>query len=134
MTHPTKILLFDGVCNLCNGAVQFVIKRDKKGLFKYAALQSQAGQALLTKYNLPSNQFNSFVYISEKGCFTKSSAALTIAKELGGVWLLFYGFIVVPKFIRDFVYDTIAKNRYKWFGRTETCMVPTAELQSRFLD
>lgn len=128
------VLLFDGVCNLCNGAVQFIIARDKKAVFKFAALQSEAGQSLLRKYNLPVKDFESFVLINNDTAYTESTAALTVAKLLGGVWKLAYVLIVIPKFIRDFFYRLVANSRYKIFGRQESCMLPTPELKSRFLN
>ena len=127
------IILFDGVCNLCNGAVQYFIKRDKKKILKYASLQSESGQALLKKYDLPLTQFNSFVFIYDGKVYLRSSAALRAAKLLSGPVSWLYGFIIVPRFIRDGVYNMIAKNRYKWFGKQESCMIPTPELKSRFL-
>lgn len=130
--HP--ILLFDGVCNLCNGFVQFVIKRDKKAKFKFASLQSEAGQELLNEYGLKTEDFESFVYIKNNKFYQKSSAALTLLSDLGGLWILFYPLMIFPRFIRDFVYNLVARNRYKMFGKTESCMVPTPELKARFLD
>ena len=130
-THP--IILFDGICNLCNGAVQFVIKHDPEAMFHFASLQSEAGQTLLQQYNLPKNNFSSFVLIDDDKAYTKSTAALKVAKRLNGGVKLLYGFIIVPPFIRNAVYNTIAKNRYKWFGKKNECMIPTPALQSRFL-
>ena len=98
----SPILLFDGVCNLCNGIVQFTIDRDPKGKFKFASLQSRAGQALLEKFGLPTNDFDSFVFITEDKYFVKSSAGLHVLKELGGAWKLFYVFIIFPRPLRDF--------------------------------
>lgn len=134
MTHNEHIILFDGVCNLCNSSVQFVIKRDKKSIFKFASLQSESGQALLKKFDLPADDFNSFVYIKGEQCYLRSTAVLKVAKELGGGWILLYGFIIVPKFIRDFFYNMIAKSRYRIFGKQDSCMIPTPELRSRFLE
>jgi predicted DCC family thiol-disulfide oxidoreductase YuxK len=132
---PTKpIILFDGICNLCNGAVQFVIKHDPAGIFVFASIQSNIGQKLLQTYQLPINNFNSFVLIQNNEAFTKSTAALKVSKQLKGAVKLLYGFIIVPAFIRNAVYNTIAKNRYKWFGKKEACMVPSPSLQSRFLN
>lgn len=128
------IILFDGVCNLCNGTVQFIIKRDKKNQFHFASLQSESGQHLLAKYNLPLNDYNSFVLIEDDKVYTRSLAALRVAKKLKGLWPFLYGFIIVPKFIRDGIYKWIAKNRYKWFGKQDSCMVPTYELRARFLN
>jgi predicted DCC family thiol-disulfide oxidoreductase YuxK len=128
------IILFDGVCNLCTGSVQFVLKRDKKKEFFFGSLQGYAGQDYLKKYQLPSNTFNSFLLIEGERIYTRSTAALRTAKHLGGGWPLLYGFIIVPKFIRDAVYNLIAKNRYRWFGQKEACWLPTPELRSRFLE
>lgn len=130
--HP--VILFDGVCNLCNSSVQFVIKHDSNGIFKFASLQSDAGEALLKKYNLPLNNFNSFLLIEDGKVYSRSSAALRVAKKLNGIIKILYGFIIVPKFIRDAVYNLVATNRYKWFGKKEECMIPTPALQSRFLN
>ncbi len=115
ISHP--VILFDGVCNLCNASVQFVIRHDKKRLFRFASLQSSFGESILKKYNLPANTFNSFILLSDNKIYTRSTAALLVAKKLNGLIKLFYGFIILPGFIRDFVYNVIAKNRYKWFGR-----------------
>jgi predicted DCC family thiol-disulfide oxidoreductase YuxK len=129
-----KIILFDGVCNLCNGAVQFIIKNDDKGKFKFASLQSDFGQQILSKNNLPTSDFNSFVFFENDKIFMKSTAALKVLKGLGGKWKMLYVFIIVPKFIRDIAYDFIAKRRYSIWGKIESCMMPTPELKSRFLD
>lgn len=128
------IILFDGVCNLCNGSVQFVLKHDKQKHFRFAALQSAAGQALLKKHNLHETIFNSFVLIKEGKPYLKSTAALIVAKELNGPIKILYAFIIVPTFLRNTVYNFIAKNRYKWFGKQESCMIPTPDIQSRFLN
>ncbi len=132
--YDQPVILFDGVCNLCNGAVQFVIRHDPKGKFLFASLQSTEGQKLLQQYQLPLNNFNSFVLLQDEKAYTRSTGALKVAKELGGVWPLLYGFIIVPKFIRDAVYNWIANNRYKWFGKQDSCMIPTAALKARFLN
>jgi predicted DCC family thiol-disulfide oxidoreductase YuxK len=129
-----NILLFDGVCNLCNGFVQFVIKKDKADKIKFASLQSAAGQKLLLRHHLPTTQFQSFVYIKENKIFLKSTAALNLMKDIGGIWKLLYAFIIVPTFIRDFVYSIVAKNRYKWFGKQSSCIMPTKELMNKFLN
>lgn len=128
-----KIILFDGVCNLCNSAVNFVIKRDKKKVFKFAALQSEIGQDLISKFNLDATKMDSIILIDNDRYYEKSSAALHIAKYLSRAYPLLFGFIVVPKFIRNAVYDYVASNRYKWFGKKESCMIPTQELKSKFL-
>ncbi|WP_430899779.1 MULTISPECIES: thiol-disulfide oxidoreductase DCC family protein [unclassified Paraflavitalea] len=129
-----KIVLFDSVCNLCNSSVQFIIKHDKKGQFLFGSLQGNYGQETLRKFNLPTNEFNSFMLLEDGKLYTKSTGALRMLKHLGGAWSLLYAFIIVPKFIRDGVYNWVAKNRYKWFGKKEACWVPTPELKARFLD
>jgi predicted DCC family thiol-disulfide oxidoreductase YuxK len=132
ISHP--VILFDGVCNLCNASVQYVIKHDKKRLFRFASLQSSFGEKVLTEHNLPHNTFNSFILIDSNKIYTRSTAALIVAKKLSGLIKLLYIFIIVPEFIRDIVYDIIARNRYKWFGKKEACWLPTPELKSLFYD
>jgi predicted DCC family thiol-disulfide oxidoreductase YuxK len=129
-----SIILFDGVCNVCSGAVQFVIKRDKKNIFRFASLQSAEGQKLLAHHKLPPSDFNSFVLIENDKVYIKSDGALKVAKELNGLWPLLYGFIIVPKVLRDGVYNLIARNRYKWFGKKDSCMIPTPEIMAKFLN
>ena|SRR5438132_352884 len=131
---PKYIILFDGVCNLCNGSVQFVVKRDKKKQFLFGSLQGKTGQAYLHKFNLSANVFNSFMLVEDDQVYTRSTAALRVLKHLGGVWQLLYAFIIIPKFIRDAVYKLIAANRYKWFGKKDQCRVPTPEERAWFLD
>lgn len=133
MKSKHKIILFDGVCNLCNSSVTFVIKRDKKDLFRFAALQEDPGKSLLDKHNIDTSQTDSIILVDGDKAYTKSTAALEIARSLGGLYPLLYGFMVIPKFIRNWVYDYIAKNRYKWYGKKESCMIPTPELRSKFL-
>lgn len=128
-----NVLLFDGVCNLCNSTVQFILKRDKKKRFYFAALQSEKGQELLQKFGLPTQDFDTVVYVRGESFLTKSSAALYIMRDLGGFWQILFPLIVIPKFIRDAVYSWVARNRYRWFGRQESCMLPTPDLKSRFL-
>ena len=128
-----KIILFDGVCNLCNGVVQFVIKQDKKAVFRFSSLQSDFGQGVLAKHHFPVNELNSFIFLKGEKLYIKSNAALEMCKELGGFWIIIYGFKIIPRFIRDWVYDTIAKNRYRWFGKQESCWLPTPELKARFI-
>ena len=132
--QQNPIILFDGVCNLCNNSVQFVIKHDKTSKFSFAALQSSAGKALLQQHGLPQQGFDSFVLIQNEKVSLQSTAALNVAKQLAGPIQLLYAFIIVPAFIRNAVYNLIAKNRYKWFGKKESCMIPTIALQSRFLN
>ena len=134
MDNPNQnILLFDGVCNLCNGLVRFIIKRDKEGKFKFTSLQSEPGQQLLERFGLSKNEFESFVLIWGDQYYLKSTAALKTLRELGGPWKIFYVFIWIPRPLRDFLYDIIAKSRYKVFGKRETCMIPTPESNARFL-
>ena len=127
------IVLFDGVCNLCNSAVQFIIKHDKKNTFRFAALQSDTGQKLLAQYNFPKNELNSFILIENNQAYDRSTGALRVVKNFKGLWPMLYGFIILPKFIRDGIYNWVGKNRYKWFGKKEECMIPTPELKARFL-
>ncbi len=132
--NETYILLFDGVCNLCISVVNFTIKKDTKGKFKFAALQSESGQALLNKFGLSTKDFNSFIFISGDKYFIKSSAVLHVLKELRIVWILFYIFIVIPRPIRDFMYSIIAKTRYTIFGKQNTCFIPSPDIKRKFLD
>ena len=127
-----KIILFDGVCNLCNSSVNLIIKHDKKDVFRFASLQSDFGQNLLSEFKLDSNITDSIVLVAENHCYIKSSAALRISKNMSGLYPLLFGFIIIPSFIRNWVYDYVAKNRYKWYGKNESCMIPTLELQEKF--
>jgi predicted DCC family thiol-disulfide oxidoreductase YuxK len=113
--------------------VQFIIKKDKKEQFRFAPLQSDAGARLLRQYGLSTTDLDSFVLIHQGHAYKRSSGALRVAKLLGGGWRLLYGLIVIPKFIRDAVYKFVAKNRYKWYGKKDSCMVPTPALKARFL-
>lgn len=128
-----KIILFDGVCNLCNSSVNYVIKHDKKNVFKYAALQSEIGQQLLENHNIDSKNTDSIVFINQEKVYVKSTAALHITKSLSGALPLLFGFIIAPTFIRNWVYDFVARNRYKWYGKKESCMIPTPSLKDKFL-
>jgi len=130
-SHP--IILFDGVCNLCDGFVQFVMKRDKAGEFRFAPLQSEAGRTLLHHFNVDENVMDSVILIENGVVCNKSTAALRTVRRIGGAWGLAYVFIILPKFIRNTVYDFIAKNRYRWFGKKDACMIPTPEVRARFL-
>jgi predicted DCC family thiol-disulfide oxidoreductase YuxK len=127
------VLLFDGVCNLCNGLVQFVIKRDRAARFRFGALQSPAGRKFMKQFKLPVQDLETLVLVKDGKALIKSTAVLTLLRELGGFWGLFYVFIIVPVFIRDGVYDLIARSRYSIFGRTKACMIPTPDLKRRFL-
>ncbi len=127
------IILFDGVCNLCNSSVNLVIRRDKKNYFQFAPLQSDVAKQLLKNQNTPLSKTESMVLLENGKIFFKSSAALRTARHLGGLYPLFYGLIIIPTFIRNAVYDLISRNRYKWFGKRETCMLPTEELKKKFI-
>jgi predicted DCC family thiol-disulfide oxidoreductase YuxK len=127
------IILFDGVCNYCNSVINFIIRQDKKSIFKFAALQSEAGQKLLELYNLPTNNFDSFILIDNGKVYQSSTAGLKLYNKLPWYWKWTQAFWIVPKFIRDAVYNIIAKNRYKWFGKKETCMIPSPQVKERFL-
>lgn len=128
-----NIILFDGVCNFCDSSVNFIIDRDKKNIFKFAALQSEKGQEILEHFKLSKNDFDSFIFIEKNMVYKKSSAALRIAKKLGLFWKIFYPLILIPRPIRDFFYNIIAKNRYKLFGKKDSCRIPTPELKEKFL-
>lgn len=131
--HPT--VYFDGVCNLCNSSIQWIIKRDPKAHFRFAALQSDAGVELRKRISSNGKIDLESVLLEEDGkVYDRSTAALRIARKLSGLWPLMYIFIIVPKFIRDAVYNFIGRNRYKWFGKQESCWVPTPDLKARFLD
>ena len=128
-----SLILFDGYCNLCNGAVQFVLERDKKNQFYFASLSWKVAEKLLE--NHPKFKSVDSILLFHKGKLTdRSTAALKIAPHLGGIWWLTGVFWIVPKFIRDAVYDWVARNRYKWFGKKESCMFPTPEIKNRFLE
>jgi predicted DCC family thiol-disulfide oxidoreductase YuxK len=128
-----SIILFDGVCNFCNVAVIFIIQQDRNAKFNFASLQSTFGQEKLKQFGLSSDELSTIVLLNKGRIFTKSSAALEIARHLDGLWPLFSLFKIVPSRVRDFAYDFIARNRYRWFGKREACMIPTPKLKSRFL-
>jgi predicted DCC family thiol-disulfide oxidoreductase YuxK len=129
-----QIIIFDGTCNLCNGLVKFILKVDKKQKFKFTSLQSERGQFLLKRFNLPADEHDSFVCIKDNRYYLKSSAVLLVLKELGGIWKWFYNFILIPNPFRDFLYNLVAKARHKIFGRQSECMVPTDDIKHRFLN
>ena len=129
----SRTILFDGVCNLCNGFVRFVVRRDPAARFRFAALQSPAAAALLREAGVASPLPDSVILVEDGRVYLRSGAALRIARGLRFPWPLAYAAIVVPRFIRDRVYDAVAARRYRWFGRRDVCMVPTPELQKRFL-
>ncbi len=127
------ILLFDGYCNLCHSSVQFVLKHEKKQELYFTSLQSKIGLEILKYYNIDTNSIDSLVLIEKNKAYIKSTAALKLAKHLKGLYKLGYIFIIVPAFIRNWVYDYIAKNRYKWYGKKNSCIVPDENLAKRFL-
>ncbi len=128
------IVLFDGVCNLCQGSVQFLIKHDKKGQLKYASLQSKLGGKLLKQYKMDGENVDSIVFISNNKAYKESTAAIKIAQKLNFPFNLLQVFWIIPLFIRNPLYRWVARNRYKWFGKEETCMLPSEEISARFLD
>jgi len=128
-----SIILFDGVCHLCDGFVQFVMNQDKAGAFRFAPLQSEAGRSLLQHFGLDENALDTVILIENGKYYTRSTAPLRIAKRIGGLWALTYVFIIIPKFLRDAGYNLIAKNRYRLFGKKDQCMIPTPEVRARFL-
>ena len=129
----SAIILFDGVCNFCNGSVNFVIAHDAQNYFKFAPLQSDVAQTLLEKYNIDKAETDSVILIEDETAFTHSTAALRIARKLDGAWSWFYVFVIIPKFVRDFCYKLFAKYRYKLFGKKDVCMMPTAEIKEKFI-
>lgn len=134
LPHDKQIILFDGLCNLCNTAVNFVIVRDKSDLFRFVALQSELGQEITTYIGIDTRKTDSIIlYIPQKAYYYKSQAALKIAVHLGGLFPLTAIFQLVPDFISDWIYDYVAKNRYRWFGKKDSCMIPTPELSNKFL-
>jgi len=128
------VILFDGVCNLCSGFVQFVVPRDAEGKYRFASLQSDVGQALLAEHDLASDDLDSVVLIEDGESYVKSSAIIEIASGLGGRYRLLSPFRYVPKSVRDRVYDFVADNRYRWFGKKDRCMMPTGDVESRFIE
>jgi len=134
MKSEFPVIFFDGFCNLCNGAVQFTIERDRKNIFRFASLQSDYAHQKLSAHLLGSTYGQSMVLVEEGQIYERSTAALRVARRLGGLWPLLYGLIIIPSFIRDGVYNYVGKNRYKWFGKQESCWVPTPALASKFLD
>ncbi|WP_405414449.1 thiol-disulfide oxidoreductase DCC family protein [Maribacter sp. Asnod1-A12] len=134
MRMDKKIILFDGICNLCNSTVQYVIKRDENDTFRYAALQSKTGKSLLAERNIDINDIDSIILIELNiAYYIKSTAALEIGKNLKGLNTVSTILLWLPESFRNIVYDFIAKNRYKWYGKKEECMIPTNELKSKFI-
>lgn len=128
------VVLFDGVCNLCNGSVQFIIKRDVKQIFKFASLQSTYAKDQLIKFGLPPLGLYSVMVIENGELYQRSDAVLRILANLGGFWYVLSGFKIIPRLLRDALYDAVAKNRYRFFGKKDQCMIPTPELKTRFIE
>ena len=127
------VVYFDGVCNFCNGVINFIIRNDRNDYFRYTPLQSESGQKFLRDHQFPMQRLDTF-YLAENGkIYSHSAAVLRILKRLGWKYSWMHGFIIVPAFIRDFFYEVISKNRYRWFGRKDQCMIPTAEERGKFL-
>ncbi len=132
--NKKQIILFDGVCNLCNSSVQFIIKRDKKDIFRFAALQSDVGQELVRERGIDTSKVDSIILIQpEMAYYVKSDAALRIARSLSGLWPALEIFLWLPSGLRDLIYDLVARNRYRVFGKRDACMIPTPELKEKFL-
>ncbi len=128
------IVLFDGVCNLCTGFVQFLIPRDPDGIFRFASLQSEVGEALLAEYGLEDHDLDSVVLIDGEDVYVKSGAVIQIGAIIGGIYTLARPLAYLPRRLRDWGYDLVAANRYRIFGKKEQCMMPTEDVQARFLD
>ena len=135
MLLPDKpLILFDGVCNLCNSSVQFIIKHDTEKKFLFASLQSEIGQAVLKHFELDTTDFNTFILVENYQAYTKSTGVLRVIKQFSGLWKFLYIFIAIPSPIRDFFYTFVSQNRYKIFGKKDHCMIPSPDLKSRFLN
>ena len=127
------LILFDGVCNFCNSSVNFIIKNDKTDHFRFLPIQSERGKKIVTEYNLDPENLQTVILLEQGRIYTRSTAALRIARKLSGGWKLMYGFVIVPSVVRDFFYNIIARNRYKWWGQRDSCMIPTPEVKRKFL-
>jgi predicted DCC family thiol-disulfide oxidoreductase YuxK len=132
LENQPYIVIFDGLCNLCNGAVQFIIRHDKKNRFVFASLQSEVAKKLLNEIQVPSS-LETIVLIKGHKHFQKSDAVLEIAKNLSGFWPMVHGFKIIPRFLRDVLYNCVAKNRYTWFGKQNSCTSPSPEIRNKFL-
>jgi predicted DCC family thiol-disulfide oxidoreductase YuxK len=128
------IVLFDGVCKFCNAGVNFLLDHDARRRLRFAPLQSEAGRALLGRFGLRTDDFDTIVLVENGRAYARSAAALRIARHLGGAWPLLAVLFAIPPFLRDGAYDLFARNRYRWFGKTDTCRVPTPEIRDRFLE
>lgn len=128
-----KIILFDGVCNLCDSSIQFVIKHDKKDIYRFVSLQSELGQKIIQSLGIPADIDSTILYEPGKSYYYKSDVAFKILKDISGIRKALLVFSILPKSILDSIYDYVARNRYKWFGKKEACMIPTPEIKSKFL-
>ena len=134
LPQDKKIILFDGVCNLCDASIQYIIKHDKKDVFRFVSLQSKLGEKIINYIGVDTDKTDSMIlYLPKIAYYTKAEAVLRVAKELGGLVSMLNIFSILPKFIQNFGYDILAKNRYKWYGKKENCMMPTPEISSKFL-
>ncbi len=129
----SPIILFDGVCNICNSSVQFIIRRDRKKHFLFASLESDAARLILLQFPMKKLDLTSILFVENEQIYDRSTAVLKITRKLKGGYSFLYAFIIIPKFLRDWVYQQFANNRYRWFGKKDQCMVPTADLKDRFL-
>ncbi|WP_310259049.1 thiol-disulfide oxidoreductase DCC family protein [Fictibacillus barbaricus] len=128
------VLLFDGVCNLCNSSVQFILKHEKEEKLKFAAIQSESGKELLSHHHIDPTRTDSVIFIENDKVYFMSDAVLTLTRYLNFPWSFSKHFLIVPRSFRDFIYKRIAKNRYRWFGKKDSCMIPTPALRKRFLE
>ena len=133
MTNNPVIVLFDGICHFCSSSVLFIIKRDRGGYFRFAALQTENGKVIMKQYNVNLDKTDSIILIEDNKVYYRSDAALRIARKLKGGWKLFYAAVIIPPFIRNFFYDFVARNRYRWFGKRDSCFVPDQNLKKRFI-
>ena len=134
MTYSGPILFFDGVCNLCNSSVRFVIRYDRKQIMKFAPLQSDLGRSIGYELGLNTDQLQSIIYLKDGQYFQKSRAVIEVLTDMGGIWRLARLFLILPKSLADWFYDQMAMHRYQWFGKQNSCMVPSPEVQERFLN
>ncbi len=130
---PDYLILFDGVCKFCNNSINFTIRHDKRDVFRFAPFQAEIGAQVLTDFAVDSEKLQSVILIERGTLYVKSTAALRIARKLNGLWPCLYVLIIVPPFLRNWIYDWIARNRYKWFGKMDACMVPTPEVRRKFI-
>jgi predicted DCC family thiol-disulfide oxidoreductase YuxK len=128
-----RVIVFDGVCNFCNAFVNFILDHDPQGIFKFGTLQSQPAHLILKQCDLSTEDYETFLLLEHGKIFTKSTAALNILRALPGYWSWLYAFIIIPRPIRDFVYSVIARYRYRWMGKSDTCRVPSPQERARFI-